>query len=57
MRNSFRRTALKDASFSRLRISEAARAGSLRSIGLIVTRIVSCDLHSRMRGVIVGLPE
>src|SRR5664279_3831427 len=35
MRSSFRRTALKETSFNRLRISEAERTGSLRTIGLI----------------------
>ena len=28
-----------------------------RSTGLICTRMVSCELHSRTSGVMVGLPE
>jgi hypothetical protein len=35
MRSSFSRTALKDTSFSRLRISEAERGDLSRSTGLI----------------------
>ena len=51
MRSSFRTTALNDTSFRRFRISLALRGTPGRSIGLIGTRIVSCDLHSRTSGV------
>jgi len=40
-----------------VRISDAERGYPPRSTGLICTRMVSCDLHSLTRGVIVGLPE
>jgi hypothetical protein len=57
MRSSFSSTALKETSFSRFRMSRAVRGVPGRSIGLICTRIVSCEVHSRTRGVMVGLPE
>ena len=57
MRNSFKSTALKETSFSRLRMSRAVRGVPGRSTGLIWTRIVSLDAHSRTKGVMVGLPE
>ena len=57
MRSSFSRTALNATSLRRLSISLAARGVPLRSTGLIGTMIVSCELHSRTRGVMVGLPE
>src|ERR1700720_196425 len=57
MRNSFSRTELKETSLMRLRMSRAVFGVPGRSTGLICTRIVSCDLHSRTKGVIVGLPE
>ena len=37
--------------------ARAVRGVPGRSTGLIWTRIVSFDLHSRTKGVIVGLPE
>ena len=57
LRSSFIRLALNEISFRRLRISRARarRAGALD--GLICTSIVSCDAHSRISGVSVGLPE
>jgi hypothetical protein len=57
MRSSFRVTALKEISFNRLRMSRAVRGVPGRSIGLMATRIVSLEVHSRTSGVMVGLPE
>src|SRR6476619_4905556 len=57
IRNSFSRTLLKETSLRRFRMSRAVRGLSGRSTGLIWTRIVSLEVHSRTRGVIVGLPE
>src|SRR5215471_16537330 len=57
MRNSLSSTALNATSLRRLRMSLAARGVPLRSMGLIGTMIVSCDAHSRTKGVMVGLPE
>ena len=56
IRSSFSSTALNETSFIRLAISRAVRGGSGRSTGLICTRKVSCDSHSRTSGVSVGLP-
>ena len=56
MRSSFISGALNETSFRRLLISFAVRGVPGRSIGLICTRMVSVDLHSRTSGVIVGLP-
>jgi len=50
-------TALNETSFSRFRMSRAVRGVPERSIGLICTRMVSCEVHSRISGVMVGLPE
>ena len=57
MRSSFSSTELNETSFRRLRISRAERGGVGRSIGLICTRMVSREVHSRTSGVMVGLPE
>ena len=57
MRSSFSSGALNATSFRRLWISRAVFGVPGRSIGLICTRIVSCDAHSRTSGVMVGLPE
>ena len=56
MRSSLSSGELKATSFSRFMMSRAVFGTSSRTIGLICTRIVSCDLHSRTSGVIVGLP-
>ena len=56
-RNSLISVALKAISFRRLWISRAVFGVPGRSIGLICTRIVSDDEHSRISGVMEGLPE
>ena len=55
--SSFSSTELNAISFRRLWISRAERGVPGRSIGLICTRIVSDDVHSRISGDIEGLPE
>ena len=57
MRSSFNKGALKEISLRRFRISDAERGVPERSTGLICTKIVSRDWHSRTKGVIVGLPR
>ena len=56
-RNSLISTAFKAISFRRLWISRAVFGVPGRSIGLICTRIVSDEEHSRISGDIDGLPE
>src|SRR4029077_15754481 len=56
IRSSFRSAELNETSFNRSRMSRAERGVPGRSTGLTATRSVSCDLHSRTSGVIVGLP-
>jgi hypothetical protein len=56
-RSSLISTALNATSFTRFWISRAVRGMPGRSIGLICTRIVSEDEHSRISGTMVGLPE
>ena len=56
MRNSLISGELNEISFRRFWISIAVRGVPGRSIGLIETRIVSSESHSRISGVIVGLP-
>ncbi len=55
--SSFRRTALKETLVDPIEdLAGGARRSPAVSTGLICTRMVSCDTHSRTSGVIVGLP-
>src|SRR6476646_722939 len=56
MRSSFSKVAWNETSLTRLTMSRALRGVPGRSTGFTCTRIVSLDAHSRIKGVMVGLP-